>query len=193
MKNKNMKLRIAIIVGTIFAVCVVAFVGLLLFAIGGEHIMRKRDWDNTYINSQYESWKTVTTSAGDPFKVPDTWGYYEENDEIQITDVDGNMIATGFVVRSDASVSQEMLLTKLVSFDVHEVKDESKFNVHLSRFGEVTAVGESQKTIPYIQLWKSDYEVFLYFSDTSSENNLPEIAEAVIYAFEFYDVDKMFQ
>ena len=177
-----------------FVVFVIFYIGLAMFAIGGEHLMAKWDLDNAYIDSQYENWKKVTTSTGEPFMIPEHWNYVEDHNGIRITDKKDNVIAKGIDLQKDASVAKEAFLSDLLSYPVDEIKETCHRAMRINRTGEVTAIGEKKETIPYIRLWTENRDIYLYFTDVPvSDEKWQEIAEAIVYAFAYYDEAGMFR
>jgi len=180
------KKRIGIIGLVVICAVILSFiVGVVVWVIGGlgtiafEKELYAKELNNPYVNSDFNSWHTVTIDQVE-LKFPENWQFIKEN-EIMTIFQDGEKIAEG--INLNAS-SDEAFLSQTLNTPVTTVHYNIISSLLGSHCGELHINEEEQLRGYYLELGESSL-LFYFPVDKNEKTELISIVEAIIYYHQY--------
>jgi len=178
-----------IIIGVVLLAIPLLWITMAFAAIGGEYFLIKEDLENTYIDDGYKNWMSVSLPNTEAkIKIPNTWTFAEYNDQYCFKDQSGTIVAVIMQKETEDMNEQEEneFLANVLSIDAAAMERSYQSNIHASHLYTITANGAGQVCAWYLSL--TDYDTpKLHICFLSEDEQTEEIAEAIMYSFEFYE------
>jgi len=167
------------------------YIGLLVFAVCGEHLLVKWDIDNPYVDRRFSGWEEVNIDNIGTFSIPENWTVTKDDTVYTILDETGEVWAYGGIFGSDADYSNspdflsQIYATKptvkakdLLSFPMMKGSDMDKY---------VFDFDGTEKIFYRLQFSKDIYKDMVWFCplDLLEQPKQYAIAEAMIYSYAF--------
>lgn len=187
----------ALVLPLIITACLLLFSGCriltALVLLNNSDKLLKNEWDNEYINSEYENWQAVNITAFGKIFFPGEWNITEKDCVFNIT-LNSKQIAHGVLLRVEDAIyeTQYDYLGSVLSFapidrkmvqpDVGFWLDSASFHVY-----EYTD-GSNCEEFAVLQFEASKgAKLFLFFPSVNQKNPYinQAIAQAIIYSY-FY-------
>ena len=101
----NKAIKITLICLGVIVTLFLLYIGLIAFAIGGEHLLVKWDIDNPYVDRRFSGWEEVNIDNIGTFSIPENWTVTKDDTVYTILDETGEVWAYGGIFGSDADYS----------------------------------------------------------------------------------------
>ena len=170
-------------------------IGLIVFAIGGEHLLVKWHIDNPYVDSRFSGWEEVTIDGFGAFSLPQDWSVTQDGIVYTILDDAGNIWAYGGISDRKSSTSGYTDISSFL-YEVYSVKPTLLSTDFVPAFIMMKGSDMYKNTFDFAGTEKAFYTIYLSKnmytnmvwlcpSDLMEQPKQYAIAEAMVYSYAF--------
>lgn len=182
-------------IASIIAVAMLILLPIIGFlAIGLEDVFTKWEIQNPHVNKRYKGWKEVSLFDNETIKIPKNWTFDDEDIDgiYELTDGNGKRWAVGtlFGTTTDRFNDYEDFVSSVLSVQPENITIEYRepiMGINTSAFHTITSQ-HSDKISTYYCMYLSGRNsefLFILFSDIIQNASDFDIAEAIMYSFEY--------